>query len=119
MPMIYSPDLRRKALESMDRGFPLQRVSKTLSIAESTLRSWRKKFRETGSYFATRANWGRKPLIQDLDKFQKFVEEKPDRTQAEMAEEWGGVSESTIGRSLQKIGFTYKKNFWVQRKRRT
>lgn len=117
MPVIYSSDLRRKALESMEKGTPLQRVSRILLIAESTLRAWRKKFRETASLSPNTSNWGRPPLIKDLEKFQKFVEEKPDRTQAEMAYELG-VSPTTVGRALKKIGFTYKKNFWIQRKKR-
>ncbi|MGA0347553.1 MAG: IS630 transposase-related protein [Alphaproteobacteria bacterium] len=109
MPKIYSEDLRKKALEAMARGTPLQRVSRMLTITEATLRTWRRRFQETGSYSAKRDAWGRHPSIKDLEKFERFVEEKPDRTQAEMAEEWGGVSESTIGRYLKKIGFTYKK----------
>ena len=118
MPKMYSEDLRKKALESMSKGTPLKRVSQILFIAKSTLRSWRKRQRETGSCSAITNNWGTKPLIQDLEKFKKFVQEKPDRTQVEMAKEWGGVSESTIARALKRIGFTNKKNFWLQRTQR-
>lgn len=115
---MYSEDLRKKALESMSKGTPLKRVSRVLFIAKSTLRSWRKRQRETGSCSAITNNWGTKPLIQDLKKFKKFVQEKPDRTQVEMAKEWGGVSESTIARALKRINFTNKKNFWLQRAQR-
>lgn len=113
MPRIYSEDLRKKALESISKGTPLLRVSKVFFIAKSTLRSWRKRQRETGSFSAITSNWGKKPLIQDLDKFKNFVLEKPDRTQAEMAKDWGDVSVSTIARTLKKIDFTNKKNFWI------
>ncbi len=65
--------------------------------------------KETGSCLPITKNWGRKAKIQDLNKFKSFVEEKPDRTQGEMAEEWGGVSKTTIGRGLKRIDFTYKK----------
>lgn len=39
------------------------------------------------------------------------------KTQAEMAQAWSeDISARTIGKGLKKIGFTRKKNLWVQRK---
>ena len=116
MPKMYSEDLRKKALESIYKGTPLQKVSRILFIAESTLRAWRKRHKTIGSFSCITNNWGKKPLIHELEKFQKFVQEKPDRTQAEMAKEWGGTSKSTIARALKKIGFTNKKKLSVTKK---
>jgi len=46
----------------------------------------------------------------DWKAFQQFVETHPDLTQPELAALWdGAISDRTISRALQKIGFTRKK----------
>jgi arginine repressor len=59
----------------------------------------------------SRAGQGQK--ITDWPKFREFVKEHGDKTQAEMAELWGDISERTISRALKQIGFTRKKNVWL------
>ena len=48
--------------------------------------------------------------IRDLQVLESFVQQYPDKTQAEMAELWPGmVSRRIISRMLKKIDFTRKK----------
>lgn len=50
------------------------------------------------------------------EKFKEFARQHGGKTQAEMAEAWGGdISARTIGKGLKKIGFTRKKNLWLPR----
>ena len=47
--------------------------------------------------------------ITDWEKFEGFVRANHDKTQAELAQLWGGVSQRTISRALQKLNHTRKK----------
>lgn len=117
MPRKYSMDLRIKAIEAMERGLPLLRVCKTFGVGRTTLYGWRRKWRKTSSVEDKQIK--RPPgAVRDIEKFEEFVRSKPDRTTAEMANEWGNISSTTIRKTLKRLGFTYKKNFWIQRKRR-
>ena len=116
MPKIYSMDLRLKVVEALASGNTATSVSKTFNIAHKTIYNWQKQLEKKGHLSPKPV--GSKVLseiIQDLEKFQQFVEQKPDRTSQEIAADWGNISSSTIRRYLRLIGFTNKKNFWVQK----
>jgi arginine repressor len=52
----------------------------------------------------------RRGKITDWEAFRAFVNEHGDKTQSELAELWeGDISQRTISRALQKIGYTRKK----------
>jgi transposase len=118
MPVAYSTDLRIKALAAVERGVAKRDVCDMFNISLSSLYVWIQRQKETGSCHAKTAyqkGYGQK--ITDLEAFKSFVQQHPDKTQAEMAELWSGeVSRRTISRMLQKIGFTRKKNLWLQGK---
>ncbi|WP_041763457.1 helix-turn-helix domain-containing protein [[Leptolyngbya] sp. PCC 7376] len=118
MPAAYSDDLRRKALAAVERGIPKKDVCDMFNISRSSLSLWIQRLRHTGSYSAKtgyQKGYGHK--IIDLAAFKNFVQQHPDKTQAEMAELWPeDVSRRTISRMLKKIGFTRKKDLWLSRK---
>lgn len=75
MPAPYSYDLRTKAIVAVKRGEKKIEVSRFFKISRNTLDLWLKKERETGDYQASQPlEIGKKPKIQDLEKFKKFVE---------------------------------------------
>lgn len=115
MPKIYSVDLRQKVIQALGEGSTAVDLCKVFNLSRKTIYNWQKQFRKTGSLQASKS--GRKFLtgkIQDLHSFKNFVNSKPDRSSEEMAQEWGGVSSATIRRYLKIIGFTNKKNIWLQ-----
>ena len=83
----------------------------------SILYLWKKRQEETWSYSAKKVcQKGYGHRIRDLKILESFVQQYPDKTQAEMAELWPGmVSRRIIFRMLKKIDFTRKtKTFGYQ-----
>lgn len=111
MPAAYSQDLREKALNAVTSGRTMTDVSQSLGISRSALKSWVKRYRETGEVGPKQGyQKGRSHKITDWDAFRAFAAEHGDKTQAEMAQLWSDeISEDTIGRALNRIGFTRKK----------
>ncbi|WP_254568211.1 IS630 family transposase [Oscillatoria sp. HE19RPO] len=110
----YSYDLRRKVIEAIElNGMKKSEASEVFGISRNTINLWLKRKEETGDFHAkTYSRTGHSHSITDWDKFRAFVEENAELTQAQMAEVWDGeISERTISRALQKIGFTRKKTY--------
>jgi transposase len=116
----YSYDLRKKVIEAIElNGMKRSEASAAFNISRNTINTWFQRRAETGDFYPkVREQKNKRQKIRDWEKFQAFVEENGDKTQAEMANLWEGeISERTICRALKKIGFTRKKNLWVSRKR--
>jgi transposase len=116
MPSPYSDDLREKAVSAVERGEKKSHICKMLSISRNTLDLWLKAKEERGTVKAKR-NYQRGPVpkIQDLEEFRQFAKKNGGSTQQDMALEWKEeISHTTIGKALKRIGFTRKKNLWVQ-----
>jgi len=112
----YSEDLRVKVINALQRKVPILKISKVFGIARNTVYNWKNLFIETGSITPRKTETEKRFLIKDLDKFKKFLEDNPDKTQKEMAEEWGGVSPRTIGATIKRVGYTYKKKLLATNK---
>ena len=116
MPRIYSVDLRKKILSALKNGVTATSLSELFQIDRKTIYNWQRKLKNLESLDPAKS--GPKFLsgkIRDLKAFKKFVEQKPDRSSSEIAEDWGDISSSTIRRYLKIIGFTNKKKFWLQK----
>lgn len=111
----YSYDLRIKALELIESGNKTSNVAKMLKISRSALTEWKKLKRLTGNV-KPKTNWkkGHSHKIKDLEAFKKFVGANAHLTQNQMAEKWGNVTRSVIGRALKKIDYTKKKDLWIR-----
>ena len=87
------------------------KASECFGISRNTIHQWFKLRDETGGIkpkVREREDYGQK--ITNWDEFRAFAVKYHDKTQEEMAELWGGnISPRTIGRGLEKIGFTRKK----------
>ena len=110
MPEPYSLDLRKKAIAALEKK-SVSEVSETFNVHRDTLRRWKQQLAQSGSC-APKQDYqqGHSHKITDWEAFCEFAEEHGDKTQAEMAWLWPSeISEATIGRALQTIGFTRKK----------
>jgi transposase len=114
----YSVDLRKKVIAAVDGGMNKRMASRVFGISHNTIYTWLRRRAETGDIRpkAYRPRGGEQK-ITDLEAFRVFVEDHKDKTQAEMAALWGGVSQRTISRYLRKLGYSRKKNVWLQPER--
>lgn len=112
MPKPYSYDLRKKVLQAIEQdGMKKSEASQLFNISRNTINLWLKRQAETGDYQALpNQPPGNNHKILDWEKFRDFVKIPGDKTQVEMAKLWHEeISDRTISRALNKIGFTRKK----------
>jgi len=111
MPAPYSYDLRRKAIDALERGERKSDVCRLLNISRNTLDLWLKRIDETGDCEAISGfQTGNRHKITDWDRFERFVQAHGDKTQSRMAQLWGdNVTQQNISDALAKIGVSRKK----------
>lgn len=112
MPKPYSHDLRLKVLQAIQLdGLKKCEASQLFSISRNTIDLWLKRQVDTGDCLprpTTPKHTSQK--ITDWQAFAEFVQQHPDKTQAQIAALWPTpISARTISRGLRTIGFTRKK----------
>ncbi|MEP0929898.1 MULTISPECIES: IS630 family transposase [Cyanophyceae] len=114
MPKPYSLDLRQKLIDAIElNGMTKSEASTAFQISRNTIDLWLKRKASTGS-LAPSSNAPVSPQrkISDLEAFRTFAQQHRYKTQTEMAELWPGeMSQRTISRALQRIGWTKKKTY--------
>ena len=118
MPNSYSYDLRQKVIQSIELdGLKKVEASQLFNISRNTINLWFQRRAATGDIAAKPTSVaGQRQKITDREKFREFVKTNSDKTQAEMAQLWGGISEQSIGRALKQTGFTRKKKLMATAK---
>ena len=117
MPKPYSLDLRQKVIEAIElNGMTKSEASTAFQISRNTIDLWLKRKALTGSLVASsNAPVSPQRKISDLEAFRIFAHQHRYKTQVEMAELWPGeISQRTISRALKRIGWTQKKDLWLQ-----
>lgn len=108
----YSYDLRQKVIEAIELdGLKKSEASELFHLSRNTIDQWLQRKAATGDYRAKvyRPSGGT-AKITDWEAFRTFAYAHQGKTQAEMAALWPEpISQRTISRALQKIGFTRKK----------
>ena len=110
MAKAYSEDFRRKVMQAIELdGLKKSEASQLFNISRNTINLWCQRKAATGDIKAKPRQTPPIPSkITDWEKFETIVRANHDKTQAE-AQLWGGVSQRTISRALQKINHTRKK----------
>ena len=115
MPKIYSYDLRCKVIDAIELdGMRPSEASELFDISRNTINQWQHLKAETRVICIPSQSIcpGHSHKITDWDKFRAFAHKHRHKTQAQMAQLWDGeISDRTISRALQKIGFTRKKTY--------
>ena len=113
---IYSMDLRKRVMDALDSGMKKSVICKIFNICYQTIYNWIKRKEKTGDVQPiTNFQNGHSHAIKDLEEFKRFISTHADLTQEEMARKLN-VSPATIGRYLNKIRVTRKKNLQRIRK---
>jgi transposase len=111
MAKAYSEDFRRKVMQAIEMdGLKKSEASQLFNISRNTINLWCHRKAKTGDVLPKARQTPPTPgKITDWEKFQAFVKANRDKTQTELAQLWGGVSQRTISRALQKIDYTRQK----------
>jgi transposase len=111
----YSNDLRARVVAAIEKGGTIGGVALQFSVGSATVYRWVRLHRETGSYVPRPYGGGRRRSLDEVAHqiIWSLVEEKPDRTIAELTElirERGyKTSNSSVSRALLRLGLTFKK----------
>lgn len=113
----YSVDLRERVVAAVDRtGMSDQELAAFFKVGEATVRRWKRLRREKGSLEPKKFGGGNPPRVppEQYPVVRSIVDEKPDRTDQEVAWEFHRrtgrpVSRSSMNRVLLKLALTRKK----------
>ena len=110
MPRPYSLDLRERVISFVDSGETVSSTSSFFQVSQNTIRNWLS-LRETTKSLAAKEGYqkGHSHKIKDHEVFKQFVDANAGDTLEMMAQKLGNISDTTIGRNMNKIGYTRKK----------
>lgn len=114
----YGLDLRTRVVESYEnREGSVRDLAERFRVAPGTVQNYLNLKRTTGRLDPRPVSGGTEPILgaKQLEKVRQIVDEHPDATTEELADEVarrhiGAVSRPTMGRALQRLGLTRKKN---------
>lgn len=117
MARAYSSDLRNRVVAAIDAGIETYaEIAARFAVGVATVKRWGWLVRDTGSTECKPHGGGRasKFTPEAVAMLMEIINRRPDMTREEMAEqlaEAGGpnVSVATIGRQLERMGWTRKK----------
>jgi transposase len=116
----YSLDLRMKIVEAKERGTPTAEVAKTFGVGASTVKRYAAAARQ-GRSLAPKKRPGSKPKLDEAARklLEADLRERPAATLPERREflrhaAGVGVSDSTVSRTLKRLGWSRKKDRWVR-----
>jgi len=118
VPAPLSADLRSRIIAAWQSGehSSWDQIAATFRVGRATVNRLIRRFRETGSVEPAPHAGGVEPLVSEegLLEVWELVQERPDRTVDEFADEYAKqtgvrVSRATMGRALERLGLSRKK----------
>ncbi len=114
--MTYSEDLRERAVAAYQRGEGSQReIAERFDVGQSTLSGWLRLLEERGTLTPGKPTGRPRKLTPEQEELvPRLLERRNDLTLDELADDLAeyeiDVSRQTVGRVLQRMGWTRKKN---------
>ena len=114
MPASYPYELRIRVLKAYEKGVRVTKIKETFDVSRNTVYKWLKIKNETGDIKAKEGYQnGHSHKVKNMEEFKNFVESNKDKTTQELSELWiCKISKSTVLRYINKINYSYKKNFF-------
>jgi|SRR6185437_8360144 len=110
---LYSPDLRQRVIDAVERGDgSLRQIAKRFVVSVSFVTRLLRHYRITGSLDPKPHGGGRRPALgpDHLERLRALIREKPDATLEELRQGVGAdCSTMAIVRALKKLKITRKK----------
>jgi transposase len=114
----YSEDLRKKIVEALDRGATKSEAARSFGISRSSVKRYAK-LADEGRPLAPKKRPGLKPKLDQAAwrLLEEDLEERPAATLRQRREflrrvRGVSVSESTVSRTLRRLGWSRKKDRW-------
>ncbi len=108
-------------MKATEDGMSKVDAASTFSVGRRTIYDWIELVATTNN-LAPKQNYqnGHSHSIKNLKEFEVFAQNNKHCSTKEMAHKWSElkgkkVSRSTMSRALHKIGYTFKKNIYLQR----
>lgn len=117
MPSPYSEDLRERVIKAVEeKTMTIKKISKVFKLSVKTIYLWRKRKKETGSVKPLSGyQKGHSSKIKHLESFIKFLNDNHDVTVEKIIDKFGNMCKNTVYNYLNKVNYTYKKNFSLSR----
>ena len=114
----YPYELRKRALKLIDKGMSISKVKGLLDISRQTLHKWIN-LKKEGVGIKPKEGYqkGHSNKITNLKEFKELIDNNKDKSLKELARLSGKYAPTTIWRGIQKLGYTYKKNFYSRKER--
>jgi len=116
----YSMDLRRKVVDAVFSGRPKAQVARSFGVGISTVKRYASKA-ESGESLAPKSPPGKRRKLDEVATklLAEDLEARPAATLEQRREYLErvagiGVSESTISRTIGRLGWSRKKDRWVR-----
>ncbi len=116
----YSEDLRKKIVQALRRGNTKSEAARTFGVSRSSVKRYAK-LAEEGRPLAPKKRPGSEPKMDESSRslLEADLEERPAATLSErrafLRQAAGvSVSESTVSRTLRRLGWSRKKDRWVR-----
>lgn len=113
MPLPLSADLRRRILNAVDGGQRCSAVAARFAVSSAAVRRLVQRRREGGETTprSCRRHTSSRVLAGREEKLKRLIEEKPDRSAAELHKLLGvACSEQTVRRERIRLGYRFKKS---------
>ena len=114
----YSEDLRKKIVEALDRGATKSEAARSFGISRPSVKRYAK-LADEGRPLAPKKRPGLKPKLDQAAwrLLEEDLEERPAATLRQRREflrrvRGVSVSESTVSRTLRRLGWSRKKDRW-------
>jgi transposase len=105
--MTYSLDLRKKALEYIEKGGSKMEASRIFGVSPPTIFNWIK--RKNARNLAPSKTKKRRPYKIDRAKLKEYIDQNPDSYLREIAEVFG-TSINAVFKACKELRITLKKN---------
>ena len=110
--MVYSLDLRKKALNYIEKGASITETSKVFGVTTRTLSNWLQRQKQHDLAPKMR---GSKPSKIDNEKLKKYIEDHPDSYLREIAEVFSTTLQAVFY-ACKRLKITLKKRQNIIRK---
>mgnify|MGYP002146142517 FL=1 len=105
----YGIEIRERVIKYINKGHSQKEAMEVFELHRNTVNRWYKRYKEEG-HVEARKRVGNRTRKVDQEELRKYVELLNGEVKLKELGKKYGVSGTQIGKILDKLGFSYKKN---------